>query len=108
MTAASRRRVVFLTVLVAVIGAAALGTYLVNGRTATKDGGAKAPAKGPAAVPVTVVRVAQETVPVRLNAIGNVEAFSTVAVEGRRDGQIVHLDKRQGAAVQESGELFRT
>ena len=107
MTAASRRRVVFLTVLVAVIGAAALGTYLVNGRTATKDGGAKAPAKGPAAVPVTVVRVAQETVPVRLNAIGNVEAFSTVAVKARVDGQIVDVNMREGAAVKKGEVLFR-
>src|SRR5436853_659890 len=107
MTAASRRRVFFLTLLVAAIGAAALGSYLINGRTATKDGGGKGVGKGPSAVPVTVVRVLQETVPVRVNAIGNVEAFSTVAVKARVDGQIVEVNMREGAAVKKGEVLFR-
>jgi multidrug efflux system membrane fusion protein len=106
MTAASRRRVFYVTALVGVIAAAALGSYLVNGRTATKDGG-KAADKGPPAVPVTVVRVLQETVPVRVNAIGNVEAFSTVAVKARVDGQIVEVSMREGAAVKKGDVLFR-
>jgi membrane fusion protein, multidrug efflux system len=106
MTAASRRRVFYVTALVGVIAAAALGSYLVNGRTATKDGG-KAAGKGPPAVPVTVVRVLQETVPVRVNAIGNVEAFSTVAVKARVDGQIVEVNMREGAAVKKGDVLFR-
>jgi membrane fusion protein, multidrug efflux system len=106
MTAASRRRVFYATALVAVIAAAALGSYLVNGRTATKEGG-KGAGKASAAVPVTVVRVVQETVPVRINAIGNVEAFSTVAVKARVDGQIVTVNMREGAAVKKGEVLFR-
>jgi multidrug efflux system membrane fusion protein len=106
MTAASRRRVFYVTALVAVIAAAALGSYLVNGRTATKEGG-KGAGKASAAVSVTVVRVLQETVPVRINTIGNVEAFSTVAVKARVDGQIVTVNMREGAAVKKGDVLFR-
>jgi membrane fusion protein, multidrug efflux system len=107
MTAAARRRVFFLTVLLVAIGAAGLGTYLINGRTATKEGAGKAAPKGPPAVPVTVVRVQQETVPVRLNAIGNVEAYLTVALKARVDGQIVEVNFREGQAVKKGDVLFR-
>jgi multidrug efflux system membrane fusion protein len=108
MTAASRRRVFFLFVLIAVLGAAGLGTYIVaDGRAkeAAKDG--KGAGKGPPAVAVTVARVVQETVPVRLNAIGNVEAYSTVALKARVDGQIVEVNFREGQAVKKGEVLFR-
>src|SRR2546425_7270479 len=45
----------------------------------------KAP-KGPSAIPVSIALVLQEVVPFRLLAIGNVEAYSTVAVKARVDG----------------------
>jgi membrane fusion protein, multidrug efflux system len=110
MTAASRRRVFALAALVAVAAAVGLGSYLIvaDGRTAksAKEDG-KGTGKGGAAVPVTVVRVLQETVPVRLNAIGNVEAYSTVAVKARVDGQIIEVNMREGAAVKKGEVLFR-
>jgi len=108
MTASSRRRFVALAVLVAVVAAVGLGSYLIvaDGRTAksAKEGGK---GKGGGAVPVTVVRVLQETVPVRLNAIGNVEAYSTVQVKARVDGQITDVNVREGAAVKKNDVLFR-
>jgi membrane fusion protein, multidrug efflux system len=109
MTAASRRRVFALAVLVGVAAAVGLGSYLIvaDGRTAksAREGG-KGAGKG-AAVPVTVVRVLQETVPVRINAIGNVEAYSTVAVKARVDGQILEVNMREGAPVKKGDVLFR-
>src|ERR1041385_2694188 len=109
MTAASRRRVFAVAVVVAVAAAVGLGSYLVvaNGRTAksAKEGGKGK--GGGAAVPVTVARVLQETVPVRINAIGNVEAFSTVQVKARVDGQITDVNMREGAAVKKNEVLFR-
>src|SRR6266705_843456 len=39
--------------------------------------------KGPPAIPVSVAQVAQEVVPFRLQAIGNVEAYATVSVKAR-------------------------
>jgi membrane fusion protein, multidrug efflux system len=110
MTAAGRRRVFALAAVVAVAAAVGLGSYLIvaDGRTAksAKEGG-KGAGKGGAAVPVTVVRVLQETVPVRLNAIGNVEAYSTVAVKARVDGQIIDVNVREGAPVKKGEVLFR-
>ena len=109
MTASSRRRVFALAVIVAVAAAVGLGSYLIvaDGRTAksAKEGGKGK--GGGAAVPVTVTRVLQETVPVRINAIGNVEAFSTVQVKARVDGQITEVSVREGAPVKKSDVLFR-
>jgi len=106
MTASSRRRVVALAVLVAVAAAIGLGSYLIvaDGRTAKN---AKEGSKGGPAVPVTVARVLQETVPVRLNAIGNVEAYQSVAVKARVDGQIIDVNVREGAPVRKGDVLFR-
>ena len=109
MTASSRRRVFALAVVVAVAAAVGLGSYLIvaDGRTAksAKEGGKGK--GGGAAVPVTVARVLQETVPVRIAAIGNVEAFSTVQVKARVDGQITDVNMREGAAVKKGEVLFR-
>jgi multidrug efflux system membrane fusion protein len=106
MTASSRRRVFALAMVVAVAAAVGLGSYLIvaDGRTAKS---AKESGKGGGAVPVTVARVLQETVPVRINAIGNVEAFSTVQVKARVDGQIIDVNVREGAAVKKGDVLFR-
>jgi multidrug efflux system membrane fusion protein len=51
--------------------------------------------------------VLQETVPMRITAIGNVEAFSTVQVKARVDGQITAVNVREGAAVKKGDVLFR-
>jgi membrane fusion protein, multidrug efflux system len=109
MTASSRRRVFALAVVVAVAAAVGLGSYLIvaDGRTAksAKEGGKGN--GGGAAVPVTVARVLQETVPVRITAIGNVEAFSTVQLKARVDGQIIEVAVREGAPVRKGDVLFR-
>src|SRR4026208_1056865 len=109
MTASSRRRVFALAVVVTVGAAVGLGSYLIvaDGRTAksAKEGGKGKGGGG--AVPVTVTRVLQEAVPVRLNAIWNVEAYSTVQVKARVDGQITDVKVREGAAVKKGDGLCR-
>jgi multidrug efflux pump subunit AcrA (membrane-fusion protein) len=55
----------------AVVVATGLVAYVGTGTVAQES---KAP-RGPAAVPVTIATVAQQDVPVRLQAIGNVEPF---------------------------------
>src|SRR5204863_200931 len=85
MTAASRRYLIAGAVVVALV-AGGIAAYF------STDSGAREGrkgAKGPPAVPVTVALVAQETVPIELRAIGNVEAYSTVALKARVEGQIV-------------------
>jgi len=67
----------------------------------------KPAAKGPAAVPVSVVAAIQQSVPVRLQAIGNVEAYTSVAVKSRVDGQIVEVQFREGQEVKKGEVLIR-
>ena len=100
---ASRRALIAGAVVVALLagGIAAYFSTNIGAREGRKN------AKGPPAVPVTVAPVAQETVPMRLAAIGNVEAYQTVALKARVDGQIVEVNFREGAAVKKGDVLFR-
>jgi len=104
LTQASRR---FFTVgaMLAALVAVGIGVYFFVADGRAKES-RKAP-KGPPAVPVTVALVAQETVPIRLQAIGNVEAFQTVSVKARVDGQIVTVNFREGDPVKKNEVLFR-
>lgn len=98
------RRVLLVAVVLAAVAAASLAAYFsTDGRAREAR---KAP-KGPPAVPVAVALVAQETVPVRLQAIGNVEPYRTVAVKARVDGQIVAVNFHEGQAVKQGEVLFR-
>src|SRR3954470_1634726 len=86
-----------------VIVAAALLIYFGRELGANEPKGGR----GPAAVPVSVATVVQQTMPFRLQAIGNVEAFSTVAVKARVDGQIVEVGFKEGEEVQKGRVLFK-
>ncbi len=67
---------------------------------------AKRPA-GPVAAVVSVEAAEQRSVPVRLQAIGNVEAYSTVSLKARVDGQIVAVNFTEGKEVRKDELLFR-
>ncbi len=97
------KRLVLGTALVAVLAAAGLGTYFVS------DGGAREGkgTKGPPPVPVSIAAAQLQTVPIRLTAIGNVEASATVAIKARVDGQIVEVNFREGVPVAKNDVLFR-
>lgn len=58
------------------------------------------------AVPVTVASVVQKEVLEQLRAIGNVEAYSTVAVKSQVEGQLSHVHFREGDRVEEGDLLF--
>jgi multidrug efflux system membrane fusion protein len=55
---------------------------------------------------VSVARATLQTIPVRLRAIGNVEAKTTVAVKARVDGQIVAVNFKEGQHVSKGDVLF--
>lgn len=100
----SNRRLLAGAAIVVVMAGAGLGTYFIADGRAKE---ARKGAKGNPAVPVTVAAAAQETVPVRLQAIGNVEPFQTVAIKARVDGQIVTVKFREGDPVKKGEVLFR-
>lgn len=68
---------------------------------------AKRSAGPAAAVPVSVEPAQQRTVPVMVEAIGNVEAFSSVSIKARVDGQIVAVNFTEGREVRKGEALFR-
>lgn len=59
-----------------------------------------------AAAPVTVGKVIRKTVPVEVRAIGNVQAFSTVAVKSRIAGQLFQVGFQEGQDVRKGDLLF--
>jgi multidrug efflux system membrane fusion protein len=58
------------------------------------------------AVPVMAGTVTQKDIPVRLTAIGNVQAYSTVAIRAQVGGQLVRVHFREGRDVRKGDPLF--
>jgi multidrug efflux system membrane fusion protein len=103
MTKTSRRVLIAGAVLVALAGGGVAAYFSTDSRAKEAR---KAP-KGPPGVPVTIATAEQQTVPVRLLAIGNVEAFRTVALKARVDGQIVTVNFNEGDPVKKGDVLFQ-
>ena len=61
----------------------------------------------PPLVPVTAGTVVAQNVPVFLRGIGTVQAYNTVAVKTRVDGQIVKVYFKEGEEVKEGDPLFQ-
>lgn len=61
--------------------------------------------KAKQAVPVKVALALQKNVPVQLKAIGNVEAFTSVAIKSQVEGQISRVHFKEGSDV-EKGDLL--
>ena len=79
-------------------------TAFQSGETRAQDAKATNPA---ATIPVTVAAVMQQSVPERIQAIGNVEAYSTVALKARVDGQILEVNFKDGMEVKKGAVLFK-
>ena len=58
------------------------------------------------AVPVTVASVFTKDVPMQVTSVGNVEAYSTVAVKSRVSGELVGVHFQEGQEVKEGDLLF--
>src|SRR3972149_1022862 len=122
----SLRRMLIAAALVSAAAAIGLVAYYGTGANAQSDapstakgsvpGGGDAPAKaakagkapggGQGAVPVTVAEVTAQVVPFRVQAVGSAEAYATVAVKARGDGQIVDVRFREGQEVRAGSVLF--
>jgi multidrug efflux system membrane fusion protein len=63
-------------------------------------------AKPIAAAPVRIATVASRTMPVELQAIGNVEASSTVSIKAQISGQLMHVHFKEGDFVKKGQLLF--
>ncbi len=97
------KRYAILAGLAVVLVAGALVAYF-SGDSRARE---KPAAKGPAPAAVAVAAALQQSIPVRLQAIGNVEAYASVAVKSRVDGQILEVQFREGQEVKKGEILFR-
>jgi membrane fusion protein, multidrug efflux system len=59
-----------------------------------------------AALPVEIAPAVQKTVPVQLQTIGNVQAYSTVSVKSRIAGQLMRVHFKEGQDVKKRELLF--
>jgi multidrug efflux system membrane fusion protein len=104
-----RRRVVTGGLSVALTGLAACLLVFQLAACSEKQATAEKKKKGGegGAVPVVTAPVVAKTVPVRIQAIGNVEPYSTVAIKSRVDGQIVKVPFADGQDVTQGQILFQ-
>jgi multidrug efflux system membrane fusion protein len=94
-----------LILVVAVVG---LGSYWEKHRRAAQTAGSGPPGqRGPGGGPVPVIggMVSRKDVPIYLDGLGNVQAFNTVVVRARVDGQVEKIAFVEGQDVQ-AGELL--
>ena len=96
------RRVIGAAVVVAMVAAAAVWWH--RSGADVPQAAAQAPAPG---IPVTAGTVAIEDVPVFLHGIGTVQAYNSVAIKSRVDGQIVKVEFKEGQDIKEGDLLFQ-
>ncbi len=96
---------------IALIVVAVVVLVIVAVRLLHKPGGAGRPGgmggKDDAPVPVTVVPVVRENVPVYLTALGTVQALNTITVNPQVGGQLLSLDFTEGQPVKKGQVLAR-
>ena len=95
-----------LIVSVFVFAAVAAGALFAYNQAGMRAQDAKPPSVAPE-IQVSVAAVAQQSVAVRIQAIGNVEAYSTVALKARVDGQIIEVNFKEGQEVKKGAVLFK-
>src|ERR1700759_3135432 len=100
------RRPIKLALILLVLAATGLGVRLLAGR----DGGAAASAadqqnRPSQAVPVLAATATETNVPIIVRGIGSVQAFNTVTVKSRVDGNIVKVAFTEGQFVH-AGDLL--
>src|SRR2546430_13441702 len=57
-------------------------------------------------VPVTVAKASQKNVPVEIQVIGNVEAYSTISVKAQVGGELTNVAIHEGDYVKKGDVLF--
>src|SRR5205807_8696317 len=102
--ASGRKTVIWIIVVFVVIGLGLLGIRALHkapdqssgrGQGGRGAGGADASR----AIPVAVAQVQQRDIPVYLEGLGNVQAYYTVTIHSRVDGQLMQVHFREGQQV---------
>jgi len=108
--ASGRKTVIWIIVVFIVIGLGLLGIGALHkapdqssgrGQGGRGAGGADASR----AIPVAVAQVQQRDIPVYLEGLGNVQAYYTVTIHSRVDGQLMQVRFREGQQLRKGDEL---
>src|SRR5262245_8616017 len=91
-----------LDVLAGLVIGAAVAAAGCSGNAAQKP----QPNAQAAAVPITATSAVRKTMPLDADVIGNVEAYSTVAVRAQITGELTAVHFKQGDDVESGQELF--
>jgi multidrug efflux system membrane fusion protein len=91
-------------VAIAIAGLQACGDSKEGSAKSDKGGGRGRGEGGPA--PVLVAKVAQKDVPVNIDVIGNVEAYSTISVRAEVGGLLTKVSFSEGDYVKKGALLF--
>jgi multidrug efflux system membrane fusion protein len=84
-----------------------VGAVLTLSLVVSSCGAAKQAQRGAAPpIPVTAAKVDQKTMPITIQAIGNVEAIETVAIKARIGGELLGIRFREGDTVHRGDVLF--
>ena len=102
---ASFRKSVTVVVVAALVVAG--GGYFYLDQKSRTAAGAAAAASGRPAVPVIVALAEARDVPVFIRGLGNVQAYKTVAIRSRVEGQIVKISFEEGQDVKAGDPLFQ-
>ena len=101
----STKTAIYISILAAgLVGALSGCSAGGSAQAAGKGGGRGRGESGP--VPVTVAKVAQKDVPIEIQVIGNVEAYSTITVKSQVSGQLTKVYFREGDLVSKNDRLF--
>jgi membrane fusion protein, multidrug efflux system len=75
-------------------------------RKSPASAGGKASRGGGGPVPVVVAKAEAKDVPVEIQAVGNVQAYSAVSIRSQITGQITEVHFKEGQEVKKGDELF--
>lgn len=90
---------------IAVLLVIIIAVRLLHARSANAEAAAAARAKGKRPIPVAVATAESRNVPVILSGLGNVQAYNTVTVKVRIDGQLERFNFAEGQTVHAGEEL---
>jgi membrane fusion protein, multidrug efflux system len=91
----------------AVVLLAAGGYFMFGPGSSSTDKAKQGRARANGPVPVVVAIVKEQAVPVTIRAVGNAQAYATVAIKSRVDGELMDVHFTDGQAVKKGERLYK-
>lgn len=101
----TKNRLLWLGVAVLVIAGG--GYFLLGPGSHSPNQGKQSRSRASGPVPVVVATAHERAVPVTIRAVGNAQAYATVAVKSRVDGELMDVHFKDGQAVKKGEPLYK-